>query len=339
MRKYLSVLFLAGVFALPQGVVGQHSPNGGAGSGTPVADLPARLSSSVSAAGFRMKLPFPENQSYEVFQGVGGAFSHGGLNRFAWDFGLPEDTPVCAVAQGRIVRVKQDSDSGGLSSDKYAKGNTIIVDHGNGIFTQYLHLRKNSARVVEGEVVDGGQVIARSGNTGYSSTPHLHFQVQDATGLSIPAVFLDIPGTGIPVAGQRYTSGNDGTGMSRYVSESPLPLEAFLRNGIVLEFSNLPGHLLSIDGSYRIRGNATTTVQKVVVYVMGPQGGRALISSFAKVNGRGEFECDLSLRGLRKRAEAWSTELSQSNIFTLAIAPVEENGSFWSTFSVPVTVR
>lgn len=64
------------------------------------------------------------------------------------------------------------------------------------------------ARVQKGDVVAQGQVIAESGNVGYSTSPHLHFEVYDSSG-TIPISFRDVPiFRGIPRMWIRYTSGN-----------------------------------------------------------------------------------------------------------------------------------
>jgi murein DD-endopeptidase MepM/ murein hydrolase activator NlpD len=291
-------------------------------------------------APIRIKLPFPEGHRYEIYQGNDGTFSHTGLNRYAYDFGMPENMPVAAAAQGRIVRIKQDSDIGGTSPDHYGYANSVIIDHGDGVFTQYLHLKKNSVKVMEGDVVQGGHVIALSGNTGYSSTPHLHFQVQDATGQSLPCSFLDVPGDGVPRQGRVYASGNDGTGVSHYKGESRLPLDAFTRNRIHLTSTDMPAHLVRADKTYRIEGFVGGGARRVAIFLMYANGGRALVSFFADVKADGSFESEFSVRELRKRAGVgWSERATQSNAFSLAMTPVESDGTFWSNFSVPITIR
>jgi murein DD-endopeptidase MepM/ murein hydrolase activator NlpD len=72
-------------------------------------------------------------------------------------------TEVQAAAPGNVV----------LTKDLFFTGNTVIIDHGLGLFTVYAHL--SSYRVKEGQNVQAGQVIAESGSTGRSSGPHLHW--------------------------------------------------------------------------------------------------------------------------------------------------------------------
>jgi murein DD-endopeptidase MepM/ murein hydrolase activator NlpD len=309
---------------------------GGAGSAGPVQSISARDYRPVL---LRMKLPFTSGERYDVYQGNHGAFSHVGLNEYAWDFGLPENTKVCAVAQGRVVRVKQDSDVAGTTPEYYGQANTVILDHGNGCFSQYLHLKKGSAQVAEGDIVQGGQPLALSGNTGFSSTPHLHFQVQTATGQSVPSAFVDVPGDGVPKPGAVYLSDNDGRGVSLYAGESPLPSDAFRANRIVLNSTDLPGHLLRRDRPYRVSGWVNSRSSKVAIYLMGPEGGRALLAFYADVLDDGSFSRSIDLSSLPRRVGEWSAATSQSNIFAIAISPVKADGSFWSNISVPVTVR
>jgi murein DD-endopeptidase MepM/ murein hydrolase activator NlpD len=315
-----------------------HEPIGGAAGSASQLTMPS--SGRTELVPLRIKLPFPEGMRFEVYQGNDGSFSHDGLNEFAWDFGLPKGTSVCAAAQGRVVRVKQDSDTGGLSREDFALANTVVLDHGNGFFTQYLHLKKNSVRVAEGDIVQAGEVIAQSGNTGFSSIPHLHFQVQDATGQSLPAAFLDVPGNGIPAQGRVYTSGNDGLGVSHYAGVSPLPLNAFVRNSVLLSNTDIPGHLLHVNQSYHIEGTVRRNVAKVAIYLMKASGGHAITSFFATVDSQGRFHSTLDFSDIMAKAGInWSKTETQSNTFALAVCPVEPDGSYWSNYSVPITLR
>ena len=67
-------------------------------------------------------------------------------------------------------------------------GTKIVIDHGNGVKTVYAHCQKLYAKV--GDVVTGGQVIATMGNTGRSTGPHLHFEI-NINGTAVnPSIYL-----------------------------------------------------------------------------------------------------------------------------------------------------
>lgn len=87
------------------------------------------------------------------------------------DFAVPVGTPVKATHGGVIV--KAGPNGGG---DGPAYGNAIVIKHGNGKYSQYAHLSKINVHI--GQSVKTGQNIARSGNTGNSSGPHLHFEIR-----------------------------------------------------------------------------------------------------------------------------------------------------------------
>lgn len=83
------------------------------------------------------------------------------------DIAVPRGTPVKAMADGKVL----------LSADNfYYAGNFIIIDHGLGLNSMYLHL--NESLVEEGQMVKKGEVIGKVGTTGRSTGPHLHWTVQ-----------------------------------------------------------------------------------------------------------------------------------------------------------------
>jgi murein DD-endopeptidase MepM/ murein hydrolase activator NlpD len=84
------------------------------------------------------------------------------------DFSLPVGTPVRVTAAGTVIVVEKQR---GL-------GRVVKVDHGNGLVTVYAHLQE--AAVSVGQDVARGDVIARSGNSGRSTAPHLHYEVRVA---------------------------------------------------------------------------------------------------------------------------------------------------------------
>ncbi|MFJ9728225.1 M23 family metallopeptidase [Streptomyces sp. NPDC101209] len=87
------------------------------------------------------------------------------------DFAVNSGTDVVAAHGGTVVKAGPNG-----AGDGPAYGNAIVIRHGNGTYSQYAHLSRIDVRV--GQVVRTGQHIARSGNTGNSSGPHLHFEIR-----------------------------------------------------------------------------------------------------------------------------------------------------------------
>ncbi|MFI6105693.1 M23 family metallopeptidase [Streptomyces sp. NPDC051310] len=109
------------------------------------------------------------------------------------DFAVPVGTPVKAAHSGVVV--KAGPNGGG---DGPAYGNAIVIKHANGTYSQYAHLSKINVGI--GKTVKTGQVIAKSGNTGNSSGPHLHFEIRTTPnyGSAVnPAAFLRSEGVTI----------------------------------------------------------------------------------------------------------------------------------------------
>lgn len=141
------------------------------------------------------RLPFDGRRW--VCQGNNGIISHFGPQEFAYDFYMPEDTPVLASRAGVVLATRGDRDSIGPD----APANYVAIDHGDGTVAWYLHLRKGGPRVAPGDRVAAGQEIARSGWTGRALIPHLHFHVtRGRGGETLPVTFADAAGDGIPRA-------------------------------------------------------------------------------------------------------------------------------------------
>ena len=120
-------------------------------------------------------LPYEEGRSFLIVQGYYGIFSH--QNRAALDFKMNKGTKICAARSGVVMRVKENSDRGGISKKYRSDGNNIVIQHADGSRAGYWHLRKDGALVKAGDTVRQGQVIGLSGKTGYAATAHLHFLV------------------------------------------------------------------------------------------------------------------------------------------------------------------
>lgn len=123
------------------------------------------------------RLPYADDASFPIIQGYDAKLSHRGPERFTLDFGMPLGTPVHAAREGVIVLV-EDSHNEGCAREECGRfANFVVLLHADGTTGEYFHLQQGSAQVRLGERVRRGQLLARSGNTGYSTAPHLHFGV------------------------------------------------------------------------------------------------------------------------------------------------------------------
>lgn len=151
--------------------------------------------------------PFADRQAFPVSQGFDGEQTHTGEeNRYAVDIAMPENTPVHAARAGIVMDVEEDFNEGGTDLEKYAeKANHVRILHEDGTMALYAHLALASVIVRPGTRVTAGQFIARSGNTGFSSGPHLHFVVQQNTGMKLVSLPFEFRqrggGSAVPRAG------------------------------------------------------------------------------------------------------------------------------------------
>ncbi|MDB6036827.1 MAG: putative secreted peptidase [Verrucomicrobiales bacterium] len=122
-------------------------------------------------------LPFAVGTAYPVSQGYDGNFSHTGGDRYSLDFRMPLGTPVHCARDGEVVGIKDDSEIGGPDKKFEWDANYVLVRHADGTLGHYVHLMKGGCRVKVGQHVKAGDWIALSGNTGFTTGPHLHFAV------------------------------------------------------------------------------------------------------------------------------------------------------------------
>ena len=145
-----------------------------------------------------LRLPFFEGEEWWCAQGNNQGPTHRGSYAYAWDFNWgsgydDEGKPVCAPAAGTIVY----SDWNGVL------GNLVLIDYDNSdAYGMLAHLEMRL--VSQGERVKASQVVGLCGGTGGWS-PHLHYQTQNAQGVSIPSHFEEC---GVPVTGGTYLSQN-----------------------------------------------------------------------------------------------------------------------------------
>ncbi|TXI50969.1 MAG: DUF4124 domain-containing protein [Lysobacter sp.] len=138
------------------------------------------------------------SDAVRVEQGYGGVYSHqDAQNRYAVDFAAAIGTQVLAARAGTVMQVEADFDRGGLNAEKYAgRANFVRIVHDDGTMALYAHLDLDGVLVRIGQRVRKGQAIGLSGNTGYTTGPHLHFAVQVNRGMKLESIPFRMFGPG-----------------------------------------------------------------------------------------------------------------------------------------------
>ena len=214
-----------------------------------------------------VSLPFEAGRTVTVSQGFNGYFSHYSDSRYAVDFPVDEGTTVVAARGGMVWRVKEDSNSGCAEDTCASQGNYVIIDHGDATFGYYYHLQQNGALVAAGDQVCVGQPIGKSGNTGFSSGPHLHFGVEDLNGQTLPLVFAEVDATadGMAFAGGAFESKNaEPAECDQDTKPSLCPRDVFAYMGIVLD-TDVPCSVAEFDHEYHVSGRTLVAGAKVLV--------------------------------------------------------------------------
>lgn len=150
---------------------------------------------AASPDGTVYRLPL-DTSEFRIDQGFNGSFSHtDAQSRYAIDFAAEEGTPVIAARDGIVMQVEDDFEGAGLNREKFvARANHVRILHADGTMAVYAHLQPESVIVHAGDRVKTGQFLGGSGNTGYSTGPHLHFSVQVNSGLEIRSVPIQLEG-------------------------------------------------------------------------------------------------------------------------------------------------
>lgn len=122
---------------------------------------------------YEYALPWQKDLSFPVIQGYDGSFSHQGI--YALDFAMPEGTPITAARDGIVIEVIQQFNVACLDDSCKNRGNHVVIYQPDGSMATYGHIRYQGSIVNVGDTVKRGDLLAYSGNTGYSAGPHLHF--------------------------------------------------------------------------------------------------------------------------------------------------------------------
>jgi murein DD-endopeptidase MepM/ murein hydrolase activator NlpD len=139
-------------------------------------------------------LPVPADKEFYISQAFLGEATHAShvQSEYAVDFPMPIGTAIHAVRSGIVMDVSGDFFEGGASEKMLDQANYVRVLHDDGTMAVYAHLELETVRYPIGKRIERGQVLAFSGNTGFSTGPHLHFVIQKNFGMelrSIPFIF------------------------------------------------------------------------------------------------------------------------------------------------------
>ncbi len=148
---------------------------------------------------FSIPVNLPFYGKWIINQGHNGKYTHKDEWQHAWDFVIKDengkeysgdgtklsdfycyDKSIIAPADGTIVEIIDsiEDNSVGETNLRDNWGNSIVIQHATGLYSQTSHIKKGSFKVSKGQFVKKGQTIAVVGNSGRSSFPHLHFQFQ-----------------------------------------------------------------------------------------------------------------------------------------------------------------
>lgn len=156
------------------------------------------------------KLPFRYGSTYNCSVGNMEGY-HKTYGTKAYDFRCMEGTPLYAIRGGTVTYVVETFTTGGPTIDFVEQANQVWVEHEDGTTARYCHLMPYGALVTLGETVVQGELIALSGNTGFSTGPHLHLDVKASHYETIQFEFAD---AGEPKGGTSCKSQN-GPNISR----------------------------------------------------------------------------------------------------------------------------
>ena len=144
-------------------------------------------------------LSLPVMGEWMISQGHQGSITHKGEWAFALDFVILDDElktfqlpatqpehfycynkPVLSPGDGVVEEIIDFIDDNAIGTNNIQQnwGNTILIKHGNGLYSKLSHLKKNAFKVSKGAFVKKGEIIGYCGNSGRSPEPHLHFQIQ-----------------------------------------------------------------------------------------------------------------------------------------------------------------
>ena len=140
--------------------------------------------------------PLAAGSRFRIGQAFGGEYSHNSASGFhAVDIQMPIGTPVHAARAGVVMSVARYFHRAGEDRERHGpRANYVRILHDDGSMALYAHLDYQGVHVRDGQRVERGELIGRSGNTGYSTGPHLHFAVQVNRDMELTSVPFEFEG-------------------------------------------------------------------------------------------------------------------------------------------------
>ena len=150
---------------------------------------------------FLIPISLPFYGEWTINQGFNGRYTHQDEWQHAWDFIIRDkqgneyrnngtnlqdyfcyEKSVLAPADGTVVEIIDSVDDNPIGEVNLKEnwGNSIVIQHAGGLYSQMSHLKKGSFKITKGSFVKKGQILAVVGNSGRSPFPHLHFQFQSS---------------------------------------------------------------------------------------------------------------------------------------------------------------
>jgi hypothetical protein len=257
-----------------------------------------------------LNMPLAEGTLFSLSQGIATHHTHSGTSRFALDFPLDEGTELLAPGDGRIVMTRSNSDTGCNDPSCLGDDNVIHMQLESGHVVVMAHLQKDGVFVQPGDTVCRGEVIGLSGNTGYSSGPHLHLEVLDVYRESIPIHFHELRGfsDGLPMYGITLQSENGAVNTCDPVPFAPCDNDLFLHRGVELT-SGFPCRAVEPGTTTLVTGNSLAQGAWVHFSIKSP-GDEAFVTTCHPVLPDGTFEFNVP----------WPIDASGQHYFMLGTA-------------------
>lgn len=198
-----------------------------------VAVVPATAQAPEVGIPFGCGLAFPVSQGHNV----GSHLNH---DTYAWDFRMPEGTPVVAAQDGVVRMARGDSTVGGCDMRFAPFANYVVVEHANGMETQYLHFSRVTVKA--GQPVRRGELLGFSGETGWSCGAHLHFKVAQrrTEGWNNPSLPARLVGYGDPDRGTLIVAPSCNSTPDVLLTRAPAAPEGAAATGTVVASATQP---------------------------------------------------------------------------------------------------